>query len=151
MRLEFPRHIFEKSLNIKFYQNLSSGSRIVPCWITKATHTHTLIIYNTFCFSTATRITWTCLNVRLYKVVQIWPGLFVCKQITVCPGHIWTTLYVASRILTAVLNRILHGCRIPNTSQCFKLDGLWKSSIRTKAMFDSDSWLAAPLCSFQHV
>jgi hypothetical protein len=20
-------------------------------------------------------------------------GLFVCKQVTVCPGHIWTTLY----------------------------------------------------------
>jgi hypothetical protein len=30
-----------------------------------------------------------------YKVVQIWPGLFVCKQVTVCPGHIWTTFYVA--------------------------------------------------------
>ena len=30
---------------------------------------------------------------RLYKVVQIWPGLFVCKQVTVCSGHIWTTLY----------------------------------------------------------
>ena len=29
-----------------------------------------------------------------YKVVQIWPGLFVCKQVTVCPGHIWTTLYM---------------------------------------------------------
>jgi hypothetical protein len=28
-----------------------------------------------------------------YKVVQIWPGLFVCKQATVCPGHIWNTLY----------------------------------------------------------
>ena len=31
---------------------------------------------------------------RTYKVVQIWPGLFVCKQVTVCPGHIWTTLYI---------------------------------------------------------
>jgi hypothetical protein len=29
----------------------------------------------------------------LYKVVQIWPGRFVCKQVTVCPDHIWTTLY----------------------------------------------------------
>jgi hypothetical protein len=29
-----------------------------------------------------------------YKVVQIWPERFVCKQITVCPGHIWTTLYI---------------------------------------------------------
>jgi hypothetical protein len=28
-----------------------------------------------------------------YKVVQIWPGLILCKQVTVCPGHIWTTLY----------------------------------------------------------
>jgi hypothetical protein len=29
-------------------------------------------------------------------VVQICPGRFVCKQVTVCPGHIWTTLYVGS-------------------------------------------------------
>jgi hypothetical protein len=29
---------------------------------------------------------------KTYKVVQIWPGRFVCKQVTVCPGHIWTTL-----------------------------------------------------------
>jgi hypothetical protein len=26
-------------------------------------------------------------------VVQTWPGLIVCKLVTVCPGHIWTTLY----------------------------------------------------------
>jgi hypothetical protein len=30
----------------------------------------------------------------MYKVVQIWPGLIVCKQVTVCPGHIWTTFYM---------------------------------------------------------
>jgi hypothetical protein len=30
----------------------------------------------------------------IYKVVQIWPGLFVCKQVTACPGHIWNTLYI---------------------------------------------------------
>jgi hypothetical protein len=29
-----------------------------------------------------------------YKVVQIWPGRFVCKQVTVCPGNIWTTLHL---------------------------------------------------------
>jgi hypothetical protein len=34
------------------------------------------------------------INIEMYKVVQIWPGLIVCKQATVCPGHIWTTLYV---------------------------------------------------------
>jgi hypothetical protein len=32
-----------------------------------------------------------------YKVVQIWPVLIVYKQVTVCPGHIWTTLYVKSK------------------------------------------------------
>jgi hypothetical protein len=31
---------------------------------------------------------------KIYKVVQIRPRLFVCKQVTVCPGHIWTTLYI---------------------------------------------------------
>jgi hypothetical protein len=31
-------------------------------------------------------------------MVQIWPGLFVCKQVTVCPGHIWTTLYLKNII-----------------------------------------------------
>ena len=31
---------------------------------------------------------------RRYKVVQIWPGLIVCKQVTVRPGHISTTLYL---------------------------------------------------------
>ena len=31
MTLEFSRQIFEKSLNIKFHENPSSGSRIVPC------------------------------------------------------------------------------------------------------------------------
>jgi hypothetical protein len=29
----------------------------------------------------------------LYKVVQIWAGLIVCKQVTVFPGLIWITLY----------------------------------------------------------
>jgi len=33
---------------------------------------------------------WTNL---MYKVVQIWPGLFVCKSGDISPGHIWTILY----------------------------------------------------------
>jgi hypothetical protein len=37
-----------------------------------------------------------------YKVVQIWPGLFVCKQVTVCPGHVWTTLYMKFYTLFSV-------------------------------------------------
>jgi hypothetical protein len=31
MKLEFSRQILEKSYNIKFYENPSSGSRVVPC------------------------------------------------------------------------------------------------------------------------
>jgi hypothetical protein len=32
MKLEFCRQIFEKNVsNVKFYQNPSSGSRVVPC------------------------------------------------------------------------------------------------------------------------
>ena len=31
MKLEFSRQIFEKSSNIKFHKNPSSGSRVVPC------------------------------------------------------------------------------------------------------------------------
>jgi len=31
MNLEFSRHIFEKYWSIKFHENPSSGSRVVPC------------------------------------------------------------------------------------------------------------------------
>jgi hypothetical protein len=31
MKLEFSGQIFEKSSNIKFYQNSSSGNRVVSC------------------------------------------------------------------------------------------------------------------------
>jgi hypothetical protein len=31
MKLEFSGQIFEKSSNIKFHENPSSGSRVVPC------------------------------------------------------------------------------------------------------------------------
>ena len=31
MKLEFSQQIFEKYLNIKFHENPSSGSRVVPC------------------------------------------------------------------------------------------------------------------------
>ena len=54
-------------------------------------------------------MTWSCIAVKkpsvsanksaffvyydYYKLVQIWPGLFVCKSGDISPGHIWTTLY----------------------------------------------------------
>ena len=34
MKLEFTRQIFEKYSNIKFNENPSSRSRVVPCWRT---------------------------------------------------------------------------------------------------------------------
>jgi hypothetical protein len=48
-----------------------------------------------------------CMNVFMYKVVQIWPGWFVCKQVTVCPGHIWTTLYV---YMNELMNERVYVC-----------------------------------------
>jgi hypothetical protein len=37
MKLEFSRQMFEKSSRIKFYKNLSSGSRVIPCGRTDIT------------------------------------------------------------------------------------------------------------------
>jgi hypothetical protein len=37
MKLHFSRQIFEKYSNIKFYEDLSSGSRVVPCGPTDMT------------------------------------------------------------------------------------------------------------------
>ena len=37
MKLEFSRQIFGKSSNIKFNQNASSGSRLIPCGQTDMT------------------------------------------------------------------------------------------------------------------
>jgi hypothetical protein len=41
-------------------------------------------------------ITWA----RLYKVVQIWPGQTVTCLHTNSPGHIWTTLYIRTLIMS---------------------------------------------------
>ena len=65
-----------------------------------------------------------------YKVVQIWPGRFVCKQVTVCPGHIWTTLYISS-----MMNMMLW-----NLLNSVDLDGLcmwwwWKKVIQQRKSF----------------
>ena len=61
----------------------------------------------------------------MYKVVQIWPGRFVCKQVTVCPGHIWTTLYfhknltnfgfTSARTNTVTETRISYGIQLTRT------------------------------------
>jgi hypothetical protein len=56
-------------------------------------HLFILILPSFACFIlvlSADSLTMSC---RRYKMVQIWQGLIVCRQVTVCPGHIWTILY----------------------------------------------------------
>jgi hypothetical protein len=89
----------------------------VACWISKATsahahasaHPHTHARAHSFLISFP-RQQWVCERASvlrytyiicfvkklflMYRVVQIWLGRFVCKQVTVCPDHIWTTLYI---------------------------------------------------------
>jgi hypothetical protein len=43
-----------------------------------------------------------------HKVVQIWPGLIICKLVTVCPGHIWTTLYIS--LMTNTFSHVVLFC-----------------------------------------
>jgi len=38
-------------------------------------------------------IDWLMHNSSLYKVVQIWPGMFTLVYTQISPGHIWTKLY----------------------------------------------------------
>ena len=49
MKLQFLRHIFEKSSNIKFHENLFSGNRDVPCGLTAE---QTWRSYSQFCENT---------------------------------------------------------------------------------------------------
>jgi hypothetical protein len=61
--------------------------------------------------------------VSLYKVVQIWPGRFVCKQVTVCPGHIWTTLYYYmhwDQSVTKKFHKVDRGPSIRRSHLCVK-------------------------------
>jgi hypothetical protein len=72
----------------------------------------------------------------IYKVVQIWPRLFVCKQVTVCPGHIWTTLYIyimEDRLYFIVKGSLFMGgfkCLSPRRTFIFNL--CFYDSISTK-------------------
>jgi hypothetical protein len=75
-------------------------------------------------------------NSQLYKVVQIWPGLFVCKQVTVCPGHIWTTLYLQLLELPFIIGELLrftsfnlsvfHDASDPYKKKLFSVRGICK-------------------------
>ena len=48
MKNEFSRQIFEKSLNTKFHENPSSGSRVVPCGRTDWHMTKLVVAFRNF-------------------------------------------------------------------------------------------------------
>jgi len=48
MKLEFSEQILEKQLNIKFHDNLSSGSRFVPCEQTEKHKTKLIVSLRNF-------------------------------------------------------------------------------------------------------
>ena len=78
-------------------------------------------------------------------MVEIWPGLFVCKQVTVCPGHSWTTLYINS-FSSGTTGQL--GPRPPH------LWGFWMTHARTHARthgrWDSTEQVINSLLPTQH-
>jgi hypothetical protein len=78
---------------LKFFNVLQYGTKNMLTWL-MCTKWHLRVWFRSV-LSQSCKCTQTESRNRhlRYKVVQIWPGRFVCKQVTVCPGHIWTTLY----------------------------------------------------------
>jgi hypothetical protein len=48
MKLEFSRHVSEKYSNIKFQENLSSGSRVLPCGQREGQTTKIIVAFRNF-------------------------------------------------------------------------------------------------------
>jgi hypothetical protein len=74
----FKKTLYRKSRNIfcvQFFRNYflcnkATGKNIIrrmrfACWREKSTNKQTLTIFNTYCFSTVTTVTWTHLNIQL--------------------------------------------------------------------------------------
>jgi hypothetical protein len=61
--------------------------------ITKATNTHSEHVILTP-FPLQLWLSWRASMLRYTRWFKYDRGWFVCKQVTVCPGHIWTTLHV---------------------------------------------------------
>ena len=93
---------------------------------------------------------------RIYKVVQIWPGLIVCKLVTVCPVHIWTTLYLGRwrqiallwkkwpfAILTTMPNypHPKSCSRTPSNLKAFPLQVVRLSALRTGRIYPQKGFL----------
>jgi hypothetical protein len=70
MKLEFSQQVFEKSSNIKFYKNPSSGSRVVPC---RQTDVQTDMIKLIAVFRNS-------MNTPENHVTMYLPELFICVR-----------------------------------------------------------------------
>ena len=75
---------------------------------------------------------------NLYKVVQIWPGLFVCKQAGYSPGHIWTTLYFRTKAHDFYTN----------TGTKISFDEVYRDNCHTH--FLQKAWLRGILTTLPH-
>ena len=94
---------------------------------------------------------------EIYKVVQIWPGLFVCKQVTVCPGHIWTTLYftlLCRRTSWAGLQTLLSCSRSKGVSRKQSFSN-WvqrkgvRGSDRPKCVMADEFYWRSEICTYE--
>ena len=81
-----------------------------------------------------------------YKVVQIWPGLIVCKRVTVCPGHIWTALYIPridARLISAGLlssllqHTFLYSTPVVRSQECQKWQHVKSFACNKRLDFDN--------------
>jgi hypothetical protein len=84
-RATFPAYLIIVTLGDK--HNVRSSSSTAPCSLSLR---YMALNSNIFMQVLVMNLWSSC----MYKVVQIWPGLIVCKQVTVRPCHIWTTLYL---------------------------------------------------------
>jgi len=84
----------------------------IECCITKATHTHTHTICNAYCFSTATTVARTRLNVTFIRTLRV---LFivpvVCEPFTHKQDCIATLVLSEAEVLVTAI-RISSVCRL---------------------------------------
>ena len=74
MKLELSRHTFEKYSNIKFHENPSSCSLVVPCGRTQTHMTKLKSRFSQFCGQAQIRVFWSQEGVT-FATILIWPML----------------------------------------------------------------------------
>jgi len=77
--------------------------RVLLQWINICILLHLLDFYShwiTMHGTTSLKKMWKDILLRIYKVVQIWPGLVRLVYTQISPGHIWTILYPLRSVKT---------------------------------------------------